>query len=318
MHPFCTLVLSFSLLAASPLASASVSSSFKGCSHFFYMQTPPAGMEGADLRRVCQKYSDKLRYATLYDGSRRLPLYSAYIFRKSDGKRTVDTPWMYEPQLVSDNEGGNMRALPLAEDTPPLIEHSQAVLEDYTDAVDYKRGPLNPDLHQSEPDDKSSTYTLTNVVPLITHFLDASWKPYLDTIRRRLNNFCHGKAFMVAGVTVPGGTLQRESRDRLAIPKHLWLAYCCPRFDRNSPHEVRFMFPGYAGYALNDHTDHGVAEVPLKTLESFLKSQSDADRDLAIFYKGCVSETTFRKKRDLTRGTKPTYCTNRAKSNKLQ
>lgn len=99
MHLFCTCALSFSLLMASPLVSASVSNSFKDCSHFFYMQTPPAGMKGTNLRRVCQKYADKQRYATLYDSSRHLPLYSAYIFKKSDGKRRMDTPWMYEPQV---------------------------------------------------------------------------------------------------------------------------------------------------------------------------------------------------------------------------
>uniref|UniRef100_A0A3Q3JAV2 Uncharacterized protein n=1 Tax=Monopterus albus TaxID=43700 RepID=A0A3Q3JAV2_MONAL len=264
------------------------------------MQTPPAGIRGASLKRICQKYADKLRYATFYDSSRHLPLYSAYVFKKSDGKRRMDTPWMYEPQLVSDDENGNMKALPLTEVTPPLIEDSQAVLEDYTDAVEYKRGSLNPDLHQAEPDDKSSTYTLTNVVPLITEFLDTSWNPYLDMIRRRLNNFCHGKSFMVTGVTVSAGTIQRDNRDRLVIPKHLWLAYCCPRFDHNSPYEVRFMFPSYGGYALNERTGHSVVEVPLKTLESFLKSQINADSDMTIFYKGCVSESPFKKKRDLT------------------
>ena len=192
-----------------------------------------------------------------------------------------------------------MRTLPLTEDSPPLIEGSQAVLDDYTDAVEYKRGQLNPDLHQSEPNDKSSTYTLTNVVPLITDFLDASWNPYLDVIRRRLNNFCEGKAFMVTGVTISGATIQRDNRGRLAIPKHLWLAYCCPRFDRNSPYEVRFMFPSYGGYALNEQTDHSVVEVPVKTLERFLKSQTDINSDLMIFNKGCVSENTFKKKREL-------------------
>ncbi|KAI3376560.1 hypothetical protein L3Q82_017013 [Scortum barcoo] len=302
MHMLCTCVLFFSLLVVSLLVDASVSNSFKDCSHFFYMQTPPVGMRGTSLKRICQKYAEKLRYATLYDSSRRLPLYSAYIFQKSDGKRRMDTPWMYEPQLVSDDESGNMRALPLTDDTPPLIEDSQAVLEDYTDAVEYRRGPLNPDLHQSEPNDKSSTYTLTNVVPFIPDFLDYSWNPYLDIIRRRLNNFCHGKSFMVTGVTVSGATIQRDNRYRLAIPKHLWLAYCCPRFDRNSPYEVRFMFPSYGGYALNERTDNSVVEVPLKTLESFLKSQTDIDNDLTIFFKGCVSENTFKKKRDLTKG----------------
>ncbi|GLD71811.1 endonuclease domain-containing 1 protein-like protein [Lates japonicus] len=77
MHLFCTCVLSFSLLTASPLVSATVSNSFRDCSQFFYMQTPPAGITGTSLRRICQKYADKLLYATLYDSSRRLPLFSA-------------------------------------------------------------------------------------------------------------------------------------------------------------------------------------------------------------------------------------------------
>lgn len=205
------------------------------------------------------------------------------------------------PQLVSDDESGNMKALPFTGDNPPLVEDRQAVLEDYTDAVEYRRCPLNPDLHQADPDDKSSTYTLTNVVPLITDFLATSWNPYLDIIRRRLNNFCHGKSFIVTGVTVSGAIIKRDNRDRLAIPKHMWLAYCCPRFDQNSPYEVRFMFPSYGGYALNEQTDHSVLEVPLKTLESFLKSQTDIDSDMTIFYKGCVTENMLEKKRrDLT------------------
>jgi len=98
MHLLCTCIL-FSLLMVSRLVSATVSNSFKDCSHFFYMQTPPTGIRGASLKRICQKFADKLRYATLYDSRRHLPLYSAYVFKKSDGKRRVDTPWMYEPQV---------------------------------------------------------------------------------------------------------------------------------------------------------------------------------------------------------------------------
>ncbi|KAI4808554.1 hypothetical protein KUCAC02_000611 [Chaenocephalus aceratus] len=269
MHLVGTCVLCFSLLMASPLVSANVSKSFKDCSHFFYMQSPPAGIKGTNLKRVCQKYADNLRYATLYDSSRHLPLYSAYIFKKSDGKRRMDTPWMYEPQLVSDDDSGNMRALPLTEDTPPLIEDSQAVLEDYTDASHYSQTSWTlPGTHTWTLSAAASTTSAT------------------------------GKSFIVTGVTLSGGTLQRDNRDRLGIPKYLWLAYCCPKFDRNSPYEVRFMFPSYGGYALNEQTDHSVVEVPLKTLESFLKSH--IDNDLNIFYKGCVSENTFKKKRDLS------------------
>ncbi|XP_015229279.1 PREDICTED: endonuclease domain-containing 1 protein-like [Cyprinodon variegatus] len=292
MHLFGACILSFCFM----MVNATVSKSFRDCGQFFYMQTAPSGIGGTSLKRICQKYADKLRYATLYDSSLRLPLYSAYIFKKSDGKRRADTPWMYEPQLVSEGEGSNMKVLPMT-DTSPLIEDSQTVLEDYIDAVEYRRVALNPDQHQSDPDDKSSTYTLTNVVPLITDFLETSWNPYLDTIRRRLNNFCHGKSYIVTGITVSGATVRRDNRDRLSIPKHIWMGYCCPQFDRNSPYEVRFMFPSYGGYALNGQADNNVVEVPVKKLETFLRSQSGADDDMTIFYKDCVSENSIRKKR---------------------
>ncbi|XP_056156146.1 endonuclease domain-containing 1 protein [Lampris incognitus] len=296
MPLFWCYLLSVHLLMVSTPVGASVSRSFKDCSQFFYMHTPPEGIRGDALRRICQRYRDQLHYATLYDSSQRLPLYSAYIFKKSDGKRRMDTPWMYEPQLVSDDESGNMRVLPLSDDSLPQIEESQAVLEDFTDAVAYERGSLNPDQHQAEPEEKSATYALTNVIPQITGFLQASWDPYLDVIRRRLNNFCRGKSFIVTGATISGATIQRDRLDRIAIPKHLWLAYCCPWFDRNSPYEVRFMFPSYGGYALNEETGHSVVEVPLKTLETFLKSQTNMDSNLAIFYKGCPSENRFKRK----------------------
>ncbi|KAG5853314.1 hypothetical protein ANANG_G00071860 [Anguilla anguilla] len=207
---------------------------------------------GGSLRRICQRYGDKPRYATLYDRARRLPVYSAYTFKKSDGQRRVDTPWMYEPQLVSEEEGGNMKVLPPDEELDPLLEESQVVLQDFVDATLYQRSTLNPDQHQADDDDKAATYTLTNVVPLLAPFLEESWTPYLDVLRRRLNNFCRGTSYVVTGVAVSGGpTIRRGNADRLAVPRYLWSAYCCPRFDRNSPYAVRYKFPSHAAYGLN-------------------------------------------------------------------
>ncbi|XP_067293597.1 endonuclease domain-containing 1 protein, partial [Pseudorasbora parva] len=254
--------------------------------------TAPTGIRGGNLKRICQRYGDKLRYATLYDSSRRLALYSAYTFKKSDGQRTMDTPWMYEPQLVSADESGNMRVLPSSGETDQLLEESQAVLVDYVDAVEYERGPLNPDQHQADNQDKAATYTLTNVVPQITDFLEGPWTTYIDTVRRRLNNFCRGSAYVVTGVTVSGMTIRRGSEERMTVPKHLWSAYCCPRFDRNSPYDVRYMFPTYAAYALNEIVGHSVTEVPLKALETFLKNQTGMDKSVSIFFKDCLSENT--------------------------
>lgn len=190
-----------------------------------------------------------------------------------------------------------MRTLPPSGENGQLIEESQAVLEDYVDAVQYERGSLNPDQHQADNPDKAATYTLTNVVPMITDFTEGSWAAYTDRIRRRLNNFCRGVSYVVTGVTISGMTIRRGGQDRMAVPKHLWSAYCCPRYDRNSPYEVRYMFPSYAAYGLNEIQDHSVVEVPLKTLETFLKNQTGMDRNLSIFFKGCISENTFKKKK---------------------
>ncbi|KAJ8389298.1 hypothetical protein AAFF_G00121630 [Aldrovandia affinis] len=297
MPPPCMCLLLALLLAGPGAASASVGDGFTDCGQFMYMRVPPAGLWGGDLRRICQRYGDKPRYATLYDRSHRLPIYSAYTFKKSDGLGRADTPWMYEPQLASEEEGGNMRVLPPNDELDPLVEESQVVLEDFSDAVLYQRCLLSPDQHQSESEDKAATYTLTNVVPLVTSFLEGSWTPYLDTVRKRLNNFCHGMSYMVTGVAVSGAMIRRNNADRLAIPKYLWSAYCCPRYDRNSPYSVRYMFPSYAAYGLNDQLGHSVLEVPLKTLENFLKNQTYGGRGLALFHKDCVSENTIKRRR---------------------
>ncbi|XP_006627399.1 endonuclease domain-containing 1 protein-like [Lepisosteus oculatus] len=288
MNVFPTSVFLFFAFDSALVVWASVGDNFKDCKQFLYMRTPPVGIADGNLKKICQRYNNKPRFATLYDAARRVPVYSAYTFKKSDGQKRVDVPWMYEPQLGSPDEGGNMQALPQGE-IDQLIEDSQAVLQDYADAVLYERGPLNPDEHQADNDDKAATYTLTNIVPQITTFFEESWSVYLDKIRKRLNNFCRGKSYIVTGITTSGSMIRRDHEDRLAVPKYLWSAYCCPRFDRNSPYDVRYMFPTYAAYGQNDQVDNSIIEVPLKTLESFLKNETDFDRNFNIFYKDCIS-----------------------------
>uniref|UniRef100_A0A673IQC3 Si:dkey-85k7.11 n=1 Tax=Sinocyclocheilus rhinocerous TaxID=307959 RepID=A0A673IQC3_9TELE len=263
------------LLTGLCLAGGTVSDSFKECSQFFYMHTVPTGIRGDNLKRICQRYGDKLRYATLYDSSRRLALYSAYTFKKSDGQRRMDTPWMYEPQRI--------HHITLSIYCCCSVNMSFYMVFDC---------PLNPDQHQADNQDKAATYTLTNVVPQITDLLEGPWAIYIDTVRRRLNNFCRGAAYVVTGVTVSGVTIRRGREDRMAIPKHLWSTYCCPRFDRNSPYDVRYMFPTYAAYALNEIVGHSVTEVPLKALETFLKNQTGMDKSVNIFFKDCLTENT--------------------------
>lgn len=69
------------------------------CQDFLYSRMVPKGYEDKDLHFICQSYNKKARYATLYNTEDRIPVYSAYIFTKSEGEKCINVPWMYEPQV---------------------------------------------------------------------------------------------------------------------------------------------------------------------------------------------------------------------------
>ena len=69
------------------------------CREFVYMGVPPTGLDHHSLRSICQHYNSRARYLTLYNVVDRVPVYSAYTFKRSDGEKRMDVPWMYEPQV---------------------------------------------------------------------------------------------------------------------------------------------------------------------------------------------------------------------------
>ncbi|XP_053199039.1 endonuclease domain-containing 1 protein-like [Scomber japonicus] len=260
------------------------------CKDSLYMGTPPRGYLSNSFKKICQRYEGKPRYVTLYDSQKHIPIYSAYTFKKSDGEKKVDFPWMFEPQLASEKSSSNMEPFPQSTGMHMNFEDSQAVLEDYADVVQYERGQLNPDEHQADPLDKAATYSLTNVVPQIREFNMGPWAEHQDIIRKRLNNYCRGKAFVITGVTTSGHTIRRNNLDRVAVPEYMWSAYCCTAFDQNAPYFVRYKFPVFGAYGLNDRINNHMVEVPLKNLEKFLKGRMDVDKNFQIFYNDCVPD----------------------------
>uniref|UniRef100_A0A4W4EXM0 Uncharacterized protein n=1 Tax=Electrophorus electricus TaxID=8005 RepID=A0A4W4EXM0_ELEEL len=258
------------------------------CKDLLYMSTPPQGMVETQLKKICQRYANKPRYVTLYDPHKRIPVYSAYTFKKTEGARRVDYPWMYEPQLEETDGNGNMLPFP-----PGYLhmkfEDSQAILDDYSDVVLYERGQLNPDQHQSDPHDRAATYTLTNVVPEIREFSIGPWREHLERVRVRLNNYCRGTAYVVTGVTTAGHTIRGHNQERAAIPEDMWSAYCCTDYDRNSPHNIRISFPTQGALAKNAKEGNAVHELPVQDLENYLKTRMDVDQNLQLFYDNCIS-----------------------------
>ncbi|KAM8899999.1 endonuclease domain-containing 1 protein [Spinachia spinachia] len=280
-----------SLACLLPLMSATVVQDFnhiERCKDSLYMGTPPRGFTDTQLKRICQRYMDRPRFVTLYDPQKRIPVYSAYTFKKTEGDRRVDYPWMFEPQLAEVDGNGNMQPFPTGY-LHMKFEDSQAVLDDYSDVVLYERGHLNPDQHQSTPHDRAATYTLTNVVPEIREFNIGPWREYEERIRVRLNNFCRGTAYIVTGVTTRGNMIRRNNQDRVAIPEDVWSAYCCTEYDRNAPHDVRIRFPTYGVLAKNAKEGNRVNEMPVQELEIFLRGHVDVDQNLQIFYDNCIS-----------------------------
>ncbi|KAF1386970.1 hypothetical protein PFLUV_G00100390 [Perca fluviatilis] len=257
------------------------------CKQFLYMGTLPRGLEEQHFKTICQIYVGRPRFVTLYDTFNHIPVYSAYTFKRSDGYKKVDVPWMYEPQLSTVSESREMQPFP-SENVHSSFEDAQAVLDDYSNTVIYERGQLNPDEHQAHPDDKASTYTLTNVVPQVREFNIGPWKTHEHIIRRRLNNYCRGTAYVVTGVTTSGHTIRRHNINRLGIPTYLWSAYCCIDFDHNAPYSERSKFPAFAAHGLNDREDNKVQEMTVPQLEDFLKRVTYVGSSFQIFYDNCV------------------------------
>lgn len=170
------------------------------------------------------------------------------------------------------------------------IEDMQATLEDYNNAIMYERGALNPEMHHYNRDDKTATYTLTNVVPVVSGFIKNVWSGQEDIIRKRLNNYCLGKAYIVTGVITTTKYISRRNMKRLAVPTYLWSAYCCIDYDHSIPYHERYMFPAFAYYALNAESSD-VVEVSVQQLGKFLKNQMSVDTSFQIFSGDCMSTT---------------------------
>lgn len=75
-----------------------ISANLEKCLKFFYENTTPQGINGEGYVGICQIYKNEYRFATMYDRTRRIPLYSAYILRSPNGPRP-ETPWKIEPQV---------------------------------------------------------------------------------------------------------------------------------------------------------------------------------------------------------------------------
>ncbi|KAJ0016074.1 hypothetical protein NQD34_014364 [Periophthalmus magnuspinnatus] len=268
---------------------------FSPCLQFFYKSWPLKGLTGTP---ICQRYSNQYRFASLYSRPRRSAWFSAYVYSVPMGKRP-STSWKYEPQLAYPKANGNMALFPPGPLDVNVVE-SQAVDPDYINSS-FSRGHLNPSLHHQQYDDRSSTFTLTNVVPQKAGSNDGPWETLEQTINKTLAAYCIGKAYIVTGI-IPYKDQEHWINNRVAVPEYLWSAYCCPQFNNSLPPYLKSTFPTYAAIGRNDRNSteeivpvnktakkaflgYDVKQMSLETLEMYLKQRFNTV--VSVFYDSC-------------------------------
>ncbi|KAK6291670.1 hypothetical protein J4Q44_G00374550 [Coregonus suidteri] len=210
-----------------------VNSFHPNCSHFFLNGTTPnitdilVGGRVQNQNRyklICQKYKNSYRFATLYDTTNMIPVFSAYTFTGPPTDPRPDLPWMIEPQL---NEVDNNPEM--------VVDHPfphQAGNNDYKNSIDsngVNRGHLFPNLHANDLETQESTFTLTNIVPQVVSFNGGSWKDMECKVRNTLKDNCKDANNNIKAYVVTGAAPSESNKlnNRVNIPDLLWTAYCC-------------------------------------------------------------------------------------------
>ncbi|XP_014860067.1 PREDICTED: endonuclease domain-containing 1 protein-like [Poecilia mexicana] len=266
------------LTCFSGLVYGEVAANFNNCLQFFYRNEPPKGITGPDYRHICQLYHNAYRFATLYNIKYRTPLYSAYKLHSPDGKRPRPD-WMIEPQLANSKGDKSMMYI---KNPDQNVKESQAVNDDYTNSG-FTRGHLAPSSHQATKDDRTATFTLTNIVPQAAISNNQEWNKFEQNLSARFKNVCKDKLYVVTGI-IPYQSGEHKIKDRVFIPEYIWSAYCCN--DNNVGKDQGKYFPTYAAVGRNDpnsgddvvkkspkNSGYDVREMPLEELEAILKKR---------------------------------------------
>ncbi|XP_029610696.1 endonuclease domain-containing 1 protein [Salmo trutta] len=224
---------------------------------------------------ICQKYKNVYRFATLYDTTNRIPVFSAYTFTGNTTGRPKD-PWMIEPGLDAEmQESVEGKSL-------------QAVNNDYKNSIkkkDVNRGHLFPCSHAHNLDTQKSTFTLTNIVPQDVNFNNGSWREMEENVRGTLVENCKDandqiKAYVVTGA-VPNNN-KVKLNNRVNIPGLMWTAYCC----ENKKYQKNKKWMAGAHWGKNKKGEGALGQQTLGKLEEMLNGKHK-DGPVKVFPTNC-------------------------------
>ncbi|XP_063180532.1 endonuclease domain-containing 1 protein-like [Chroicocephalus ridibundus] len=209
------------------LGRSEVVTSFQGsCPQFFFRQTPPnQALEPQNPAWICQRYRNQYYFATLYDRTRRIPVYSAYVYHPAPGKRPKT--WLVEPQLLGPTYPKTMeREWTLLNNFHISLEQlsdSQAILKDFKNLTGLNRGHLNPSSHHNDSNSRTATFTLTNIIPQDEKLNGGAWNNYEQQTMIKKTQGCK-TTYVVVGA-VPGNNY--IAKGRVNKPSYIWSSACC-------------------------------------------------------------------------------------------
>ncbi|XP_056088740.1 endonuclease domain-containing 1 protein-like [Rhinichthys klamathensis goyatoka] len=278
-------VVSMLLVFGFPFIMTDVVDSFETCKQFFLKEPPMiSGILEKSVsknqnvyRIICQKYKNIFRYATLYDITNKIPLFSAYKYTGHHTGKRPKSKWRTEPQLEDSNAGMSQGC------------SNQACNGDYlNNQMNVSRGHLFPCCHAADEDTAESTFTLTNIVPQSIIFNSGSWSRMEQKVREIMNSHCRDEknreevsAYVLTGA-VPN--TKKPSADvlnnRVNIPSHMWTVFCCFNSKSNK-------YVSQAHWAENiDEDTNDISVKTLKELQDFLKSIYN--KETSLFNGDCL------------------------------
>ncbi|KAK6471582.1 endonuclease domain-containing 1 protein-like [Huso huso] len=268
-------VLLVSLVALS--SDAEVVSSLTTCKSSFYKGQIPKNIATNNHVRICQLLNNKYHYATLFDKEKRVPVYSAYVFKS--GNNSERPLWYYEPQ-VSDPSSSEKSML---EYKPGSGVKNQATDEDYQDATAYKytKGHVNPFSHNSG-DGATATCTYTNVVPQLSNFNNVIWSAHETNLANILKGRCQvpNTPYVIVGA-YPSTDKFIGVDKKVNVPEFMWSAFCCA--DKNN----KGILSG--AYWAKHESDSTVYQISMSDLEK--KLTKDPVNPVTIFVGGCKAQS---------------------------
>ncbi|XP_071234904.1 endonuclease domain-containing 1 protein-like [Salvelinus alpinus] len=237
---------------------------------------------------ICQKYNSIYRFATLYDTTNRIPVFSAYTFTGYTTGRP-DDPWMIEPQLEEEKEGE--KNSPEMQRMERVQYKNQAENNDYgqsknpTDYKDVSRGHLFPSSHAHDLETQESTFTLTNIVPQVVSFNGGSWNDMEENVREKLMKDCINNNRKIEAYVVTGAvpSAKKTLNNRVNIPDLMWTAFCCYNREKKG-----WMAEAHWGWNKKEDVGETLNPETLGKLEEMLnKHHQGKDGPVKVFPKKC-------------------------------